>query len=407
MAALRLLFGVSTLTSLCHSFQSPLRPSSSTYWSNANTLASSRIGTSTTKLQVSWSNGQAIKEYQDFLASGKSTLDTTSDGASIIITSKASHPLVEALLKMGMGDDIVIGPNDPIPSTLSSGGGEPDRTEFPIYVCLDPSELNEAVNAHLFHNWDEKRDDLVFLSTAKGNIEPTLKVFGLPRDATSQLLVSFSTPGGVYQPMDMCVNLGLDGGGVDNKYAMESCACGKWKDAIAARLERNNIRCRTAFYREFKRNMWEKSVFDSVFHLIGACAVDDKTTIADVANFYGDMASEMAWQMSSLLRGSNAIALTYGWEERMFSFAEMRGTEILCSVESETWDYSNGAFLATSIMGREKGFGDPAELHTEYVSYAVKERGLLQGMNIVIPEVTGEQRKSIMREGNLRADGVI
>lgn len=33
--------------------------------------------------------------------------------------------------------------------------------------------------------------------------------------------------------------------------------------------------------------MWERSVFDAVFHLVGAIR-DEPTTLADVANYYSE-----------------------------------------------------------------------------------------------------------------------
>lgn len=390
-------------------------------------LSWSSSRTKGTVLDATWSNGQAIKEYQDFLSSGKSTMDTTEDGASVIIASSPSHPLAAAMLRMGKGDDIVVAPGDPIPAVV---GG---RSEFPVYVCLSPCELKAHLSAHLFSAWDDKRDDLVFLSPLKGNIEPLLQTFGLPRDATSQLLVSFTTPPSNFRPMDTSCGLGLDAQGSD-KFAFESAACGKWKDAVAARLHDNDIRCKTGFYREWRRFMWERSVFDAVFHLVGVCAniqtqdsegdgdsTDDSSnsnnnsnspnTLADVAKFYGDDASDMAWQMSSMLRGSNAIALTYGFEERMFVYAETKCQDVPCSIEHDTWDHVNAVFLRTSLKGLSMGFGDPAPTHTEYARFA-KEHGLLDfgggTTEVEIPEYDGvEQRLSIMREGNLRADGVI
>ena len=366
-------------------------------------LQSSWVGlVSSSKLHATWSNGQAIREYQDFLASGKSALDTTEDGASIIITSDPSNPspLANAIMKMGDGNDILISPTDPIPATLG------DRESFPIYLCLPPPELGAAISANLFSLWDEKRDDLVYITPSKCNLEPTLKQFGLPRDATSQLLVGFSTPTNLNMfPMDLCVKFGEDASAQD-KYAGESSSCGKWRDAIVARLGNAHIRCKSCFYREWKRDMWEKSAFDAAFNIVGACAGPD-TTLAQVGEFYGDDASEIAWQMSSMLRGSNAIALSYGFEERMFQYAASSGKDVVCSVEPETWDFVNGVFLQTSIKGLEMGFGDPAPLHTEYVDFAVNSKNLLPGLDIVIPKTDKPQRESIMREGNLRADGNI
>ena len=355
-----------------------------------------------TPLYATWSNGQAIKEYQDFLSSGRSTLDTTEDGPSVIITPDPFNPtpLASALFKMGDGEDILLSPTDPIPTTLGN------RESFPIYICVPNTLLDDVIGVNLFSLWEDKRDDLVYVTTTKGNIEPVLKNFGLPRDATSQLLVGFTVPtNSNFFPMDLSVKYGEDSQAMD-KFAGESCATGKWRDAIAQRLNNKMIRCKSCFYREWKRDMWEKSAFDAVFNLMGA-VIGDGTTIAEVAEFYGDDASEMAWQMSSMLRGSNAIALSYGFEERMFEYAVASCKDTVCTIEPDTWDFVNGVFLETSLKGLSMGFGDPAPLHTEYVDLAVNKRGLLQGKEVIIPGADKIQRKSIMREGNLRADGAI
>jgi len=357
---------------------------------------------SVSELQAVWSNGQAIREYQDFLSSGKSALDKMEDVPSIIITADPSNPtpLANALQKMGDRKDLLLSPTDTIPETLEN------RESFPIYLCLSRNELEESISTNLFSLWESKYNDLVYCSTSKGNIEPLLSQFGLARDSTSQLLVGFTTPSNLNLfPLDMCIKFGVDAQSMD-KYAGESSACGKWRDAIVDRLDKARIRCKSCFYREWKRDMWEKSIFDATFHLIGAC-VGEGTTIADVGKFYGDDASDMIWQLSSMLRGSNAIALPYGFEERMFEFAEASGKDTICTIEPDSWGFVNDIFLQTSLKGLNMGFGDPAPLHTEYVDLAVSNRGLLQGKDVVIPKDMKTQRKSIMREGNLRADGVI
>jgi hypothetical protein len=78
-----------------------------------------------------------------------------------------------ALFNMGMGDDVVVTPDQPIPSTL---GG---RNEFPIYVLVPPTQLSHFLNT-LNPSLYEKIDDLIFLSGGMtyGNIEDVLKEKG-------------------------------------------------------------------------------------------------------------------------------------------------------------------------------------------------------------------------------------
>jgi hypothetical protein len=50
----------------------------------------------------------------------------------------------------------------------------------------------------------------------------------------------------------------------------ECSACGKWKGSIQERLERSNVYCHADFYREWRRRMWERSVYDATLNLIGS-----------------------------------------------------------------------------------------------------------------------------------------
>lgn len=56
------------------------------------------------------------------------------------------------------------------------------------------------------------------------------------------------------KPEDLSCNIGSDAMG-DGKWAGESVVCGKWKGAVVARLSENGIRCKAAFYREWRRAM--------------------------------------------------------------------------------------------------------------------------------------------------------
>jgi hypothetical protein len=100
------------------------------------------------------------------------------------------------------------------------------------------------------------------------------------------------------RPVDISVKLGLDSYG-EEKMSGSCTACGKWHGAIAERLERNNVDCQTDFYREWRRKMWERSVYDAVFYLIGAVR-SEPTTVANVANYYGDEFSDMVWNISQV-----------------------------------------------------------------------------------------------------------
>jgi hypothetical protein len=138
--------------------------------------------------------------------------------------------------------------------------------------------------------------------------------------------------------------------------------------------------------------MWEKSVSDAVFHLLGVVR-SEPTNVATVATYYNAEASDMLWEMSGLLRGWKALTLTYGFEERMFGEAEANGSDQTCTLINEMWPFiwGNPIFLESPMF-------------LEYLHYAQTEKGLLQG--IQLPPMKDEG-SSKMRQGNLRADGAI
>ena len=158
--------------------------------------------------------------------------------------------MVQALAKLGNGDDIILTPDSPLPPGLGS------KQSYPIYVALPPSELADFIQ-NLPDDWKPRREDLVFLSGGDvcGVIEPILKRFGYARDTMTQALVSgFTLPGGDRMPEDLSCVVGTDASG-EQKWAGECAACGKWCGAVKERLETNGIRCKTGFYREWRRLM--------------------------------------------------------------------------------------------------------------------------------------------------------
>ena len=117
----------------------------------------------------------------------------------------------------------------------------------------------------------------------------------------------------------------------------------------------------------------------------------EPTTICDVALYYGDEFSDMVWQISGILRGMKAITMTYGFEERLFGVAENTGSETQCELVDDMFPFMFEAFEMASTVN-------------EYLGYAQDERGLLQGVTLARKPVDS---KPIMRQGNLRADGVV
>jgi len=342
-----------------------------------------------TKLHSTWSNGQAIQDYQNFLASGKQEIELTDDCPSVIIQPREGPTaLAETLLQMGLGDDLVLTPDQDLPAQLG------DRSEYPVYITLPPYQLEEFLT-NLPESYMARPDDFVFFSGGLeyGNIEDVLKDRGYCRDSMTQVLISgMRVDPKTRQIQDTKTVFGQDANGED-KLAGECAATGKWAGSIMARLERHNVFCRTDFYREWRRRMWERSAYDACFHLVGAVR-NEPTTLQQVSNYYSDEVADIVWEMSQLLRGWRAITLTYGFEERLLGIGETAGADQPCVLVSEMYPYVWGS----QVFLQSKAF-------VEYLQYAQAEKGLLQGVEL--PKRADGDYTSHMRQGNLRADGVI
>jgi hypothetical protein len=346
---------------------------------------------------ATWSDSRAVKDYQDFLNSGAQEVELKEDGPSIVLISPSEagldfqqlNPIAQALLHMGRGDDVILTPYQELPATL--GEGDSVTSEYPIYITLPPTEILPFIQ-YLDEAYSERIDDFVFFSGGLqfGNIEEVLKEYGFCREDMTQVLISGMQvdENGI---TDKSVKLGVDAVG-EEKIAGESSACGKWKGAIAKRLERHQMRCTVDFYREWRRKMWERNVLDAIFNLVGSVR-DEPTTIQDVANYYEQEVSDMIWEITGSLRAWKAVTLLYGFEERLFGVAEANTQ--LCSLVEDRFPY---------IWGNQVFLNSPKVL--EYLHYAKSGRGCIQGIELP-PMKDSSDMSSVLRQGNLRADGVI
>lgn len=350
-----------------------------------------RSSSSTTILQATWSNGQAVREYQDFLASGRQEIPKEADGPSVIVVSSKddknnpSSPLARALFSLNpQQNDVIVTPQDPLPVAMGT-----NRESYPIYIAVPPQELKDFIT-QLSDSWKEKREDFIFLSGGPfaGVIEPVLKDYGYARDSMTQLLCGGFTLPVTGKPQDLSCKIGVDSQGED-KWTGETAVCGKWAGAVQERFENNGIRCKTGFYREWRRWMWERASLDAVFHLVGAVR-EEPTTMKDVALYYEQEASDMLWQVTSNLRGWLAVTLSYGFEERLFGFAEAQCGDVLCEISEEMFPFVYGPPL------------DKCGMIIEYLNYAKDERGLIP--NIQLPKCDSIKPSLVMKQGNLRAE---
>lgn len=138
--------------------------------------------------------------------------------------------------------------------------------------------------------------------------------------------------------------------------------------------------------------MWERSVFDAVFHLVGAIR-DAPTGLSAVSQYYQEEVSDLVWEISQKLRGWRAITLLFGFEERMFHVGEA-ASEQPCVLLPEMYPYIWGS----QVFLESQSF-------VEYLSYAQQEKQLLPGIDL--PRKNDADFISNMRQGNLRADGVV
>ena len=141
--------------------------------------------------------------------------------------------------------------------------------------------------------------------------------------------------------------------------------------------------------------MWERSMLDAACHVVGAVR-DEPTTIAQVATYYEEEVSDMLWEISQSLRGWKAMTLMFGFEERLFASAESSGVDLKCQLPESMYEF---------IWGN-KVFTESA-MFLEYLHYAKEKKGLLADVDLPVIKDESESKSSIMRKGNLRADGAL
>ena len=124
---------------------------------------------------ATWSDSKAVQDYQAFLATGKQEIDLKRDMPSVIVKARdgSNSDLADALVQMGMGDDIVVTPEQNLPNAV---GGS---TDFPIYITLPPWQLEDFLK-NLGESYKEKNENFVFFSGGRtyGNVEDVLKERG-------------------------------------------------------------------------------------------------------------------------------------------------------------------------------------------------------------------------------------
>ena len=114
----------------------------------------------------------------------------------------------------------------------------------------------------------------------------------------------------------------------------------------------------------------------------------------DVALYYDEEVSDMLWGVSGMLRGSRAITLTYGFEERLFGVAEANGADQQCTLVDSMYPFLYQPFeMVPKIFN--------------YLCYGQDECGLIPTVSLLRRNVGTLEKPQIIRPGKLRADGVI
>ena len=79
------------------------------------------------------------------------------DVPSLVVAPSTGDPsswdLVAAVIALGAGEDVVIQPGTSLPAEVGNS------TSFPIYICVEPSELENFLD-NLPADWKAKQSDL-------------------------------------------------------------------------------------------------------------------------------------------------------------------------------------------------------------------------------------------------------
>eukprot|EP00520_Triparma_pacifica_P015819 CAMPEP_0118653026 /NCGR_PEP_ID=MMETSP0785-20121206/11622_1 /TAXON_ID=91992 /ORGANISM="Bolidomonas pacifica, Strain CCMP 1866" /LENGTH=370 /DNA_ID=CAMNT_0006545563 /DNA_START=186 /DNA_END=1295 /DNA_ORIENTATION=- len=353
-----------------------------------------------------WSNSQAVKDYEDFLANKPSAMDWSSDCTSVFIVPSSgfdlSSPyecLLSTLADVDNGD-IVLEWDD------SSTFSIPDSSSScPIYVCLPSSSLCSFVESDYVQNLrtitppSPLLEDFVFLNFDGSISESILRKNNLGSSEQTNLLLNcgFEKSGGRYdyKLVQNEVNLGVDAMGI-KKVAGRSIACGKWAGSVKGRIEEsvkgncgiegegeNWDLVDLGFYRDVRRILFEYGILTSAIRLVGE--VHTKTsgealTFNDVVMSYEGEAIDLIRELSSCLRGGLAVTMMYGFEDRILALAESatmwkdQDAKTLWGGQKGlggTWEWLEQMTMKAFAKRKETRIPipDPLPMHTEYLEF--------------------------------------
>ncbi|GMH69081.1 hypothetical protein TrST_g3227 [Triparma strigata] len=366
-----------------------------------------------TRLDAIWSNEQAVQDYRDFLDNKPSTTDWKPDQPScfVFVTAPNADPDAKRNPQEELLEQMVGGEDEVLRVTIDEDLVFPKEVngneEYPIYIACDPDLLPSFAGSapvqalRKMYPPSPKLEDFVFFHHSGRISESLLRSNNLgSSDQTSALLNLGLKPamsGGLrsHTFINGEISLGVDAMG-QKKIAGKSITCGKWAGSTKSRIETTVKRTAAidegdnwsvvdlGFYRDVRRVIFEYGIMCSAFNLIGSVhsqTSKEELTYSTVALGYGDECVEMVRELSGCLRGSLAVTMMFGFEERIMEIAE-RG-ELwkmkIASIEDAGWDTTNGWWLnEMSLAQLEKAkkaripLPDPLEMHSEYLGFIGK-----------------------------------
>ncbi|GMI25601.1 hypothetical protein TrCOL_g9438 [Triparma columacea] len=360
-----------------------------------------------------WSNSQAVRDYEDFLANKPSAVDWTGDCPScfIIPSSGFDNPSPCELLLSELADvskgDVVLEWSEGSPIAIPE---EFSSSPAPIYVCLPSSSLSSFVNCEYIQGLRKQYpaspllEDFVFVHYDGSIAETILRKNNLGGSEQTNLLLNcgFEKSSGRYdyKLIENEVQLGVDAMGI-KKVAGRSIACGKWAGSVKERIEDSVKRCcgvegegenwemiDLGFYRDVRRMLFEYGILTSAVRLVGEVHTKtsgDRLTFNDVVMSYEGETIDLVRELSSCLRGGLAVTMMYGFEDRILALAE--SSNMWKDQEAKTvwggqkglggvWEQQNGWWLeemTVKALAKAKEtripIPDPLPMHSEYLQF--------------------------------------
>ena len=268
---------------------------------------------------------------------GAAEMEKGEDVPAIIVG--ANGRIGSALQAMGSGKDLLMGRDDPFPTSGEAA------ISGPIYVCTRNDVLSDVVAKTPEH----RREDLVFLQN--GMLAPWLASQGLGDKAT-QVLMYMAVAKLGEEPTDGITDMAPEG---------LTSATGKWANALATRLARGGMSCHVVDAQEFEKRMFEKLIWISSFMLVGAASLGQGATVGDVEQKKTEEVSALIDELACGVARAEGVAFDAQVPERLCAYARSVA-HFPTAVKELTW--RNGYFHTLTKAALSRGEPDPFPQHT-------------------------------------------